>query len=301
MTKFWTLEDMPSQKGRTIVVTGTGGLGFEDAVALARAGGDVIIAGRNPAKGAEAIRRIRQDVPNASVTFEAIDLGDLGSIAAFSQRLKGERDHIDVLINNAGVMTPPTRKTTVDGFELQFGTNYLGHFALTAQLLPLLMRGEAPRVVTLSSVAVRGGNAAINFSDLQAEHDYKPMPVYSQSKLACLMFALELQRRSKSAGWGITSIAAHPGHLTHRPASQRAGTGERPRAPQIVAVVPVSAGGARRTAHPFRSHVKCGTRWRLLRAPINSARREDIPQYRKSPPRHWKRMSRTVCGRRPNN
>jgi NAD(P)-dependent dehydrogenase (short-subunit alcohol dehydrogenase family) len=211
MTKFWTLEDMPSQKGRTIVVTGTGGLGFEDAVALARAGGDVIIAGRNPAKGAEAIRRIRQDVPNASVTFEAIDLGDLGSIAAFSQRLKGERDHIDVLINNAGVMTPPTRKTTVDGFELQFGTNYLGHFALTAQLLPLLMRGEAPRVVTLSSVAVRGGNAAINFSDLQAEHDYKPMPVYSQSKLACLMFALELQRRSKSAGWGITSIAAHPG------------------------------------------------------------------------------------------
>ncbi|MDQ0996309.1 NAD(P)-dependent dehydrogenase (short-subunit alcohol dehydrogenase family) [Phyllobacterium ifriqiyense] len=211
MTKIWTLENMPSQDGRTIVVTGTGGLGFEDALALAGAGGDVIIAGRNPVKGAEAIKRIKSQVPDASVTFEPVNLGDLASIAALAHRLQDGRNHIDVLINNAGVMTPPNRKTTVDGFELQFGTNYLGHFALTANLLPMLMRGKDPRVVTLSSVAVRGANVAINFADLQAEHEYKPMPVYGQSKLACLMFAFELQRRSEEGGWGIKSIAAHPG------------------------------------------------------------------------------------------
>jgi NAD(P)-dependent dehydrogenase (short-subunit alcohol dehydrogenase family) len=211
MTKIWTLEDMSSQKGRTIVVTGTGGLGFEDAPALARAGGDVVIAGRNPAKGAEALMQIRDRVPQASVSFEQVDLGDLRSIADFATRLGESRDHIDVLINNAGVMTPPVRKTTTDGFELQFGTNYLSHFALTAALLPLLMRGTNPRVVTLSSIAARGASVTIDFNDLQAERNYRPMPVYGQSKLACLMFALELQRRSDEAGWGITSIAAHPG------------------------------------------------------------------------------------------
>jgi NAD(P)-dependent dehydrogenase (short-subunit alcohol dehydrogenase family) len=207
----WTTKNMPSQEGRTIIVTGTGGLGFEDALALARAGGDVIIAGRNPAKGAEAIARIKQAVPGAAVSFEAVDLGNLAAIAAFGRRLSASRQKIDTLINNAGVMTPPTRKTTADGFELQFGTNYLGHFALTAHLLPLLLRGHNPRVVTLSSIAVRGRGTAINFDDLQAERDYQPMPVYGQSKLACLMFAFELQRRSDAAGWGITSIAAHPG------------------------------------------------------------------------------------------
>ncbi|SCW65699.1 NAD(P)-dependent dehydrogenase, short-chain alcohol dehydrogenase family [Rhizobium mongolense subsp. loessense] len=211
MSQPWTLDDMPSQKGRTILITGTGGLGFEDALALARAGGDVIIAGRNPTKGADAIRRIKEKAPQASVALETVDLADLASIEALATRLKETRDHIDVLINNAGVMTPPARKTTKDGFELQFGTNYLGHFALTGYLLPLLMRAQDPRVVTLSSIAVRGANVAINFDDLQAERGYKPMPVYGQSKLACLMFAFELQRRSEEAGWGITSIAAHPG------------------------------------------------------------------------------------------
>jgi len=202
---------MPSQRGRTILITGTGGLGFEDALALARAGSDVIIAGRNPVKGADAVRRIKERLPQASVTLEIVDLGDLASIEALAKRLKETRDHIDVLINNAGVMTPPVRETTKDGFELQFGTNYLGHFALTRALLPLLIRAQDPRVVTLSSIAVRSASAAINFDDLQAERSYKPMPVYSQSKLACLMFAFELQRRSQEAGWGITSIAAHPG------------------------------------------------------------------------------------------
>lgn len=211
MPKSWTLDDMPSQKGRTILITGTGGLGFEDALALARAGGDVIIAGRNPVKGADAVRLIKERLPQASVALEIVDLGDLASIEALAKRLKETRDHIDVLINNAGVMTPPVRETTKDGFELQFGTNYLGHFALTRDLLPLLIRAQDPRVVTLSSIAVRSASAAINFDDLQAERSYKPMPAYSQSKLACLMFAFELQRRSQEAGWGITSIAAHPG------------------------------------------------------------------------------------------
>lgn len=211
MPRNWTTKDMPSQRGRTIVVTGTGGLGFEDALALARAGGDVIVAGRNPAKGAEAITRIKAAVPDAAVTFEAVDLGDLASIAAFGGRLRESRESLDVLINNAGVMTPPERRTTSDGFELQFGTNYLGHFALTGHLLPLLRRGASPRVVTLSSIAIHRGNPAISFDDLQAERAYTPMPVYAQSKLACLMFAFELQRRSDAAGWGIFSFGAHPG------------------------------------------------------------------------------------------
>ncbi|WP_368517966.1 oxidoreductase [Rhizobium sp.] len=211
MPNSWTSDNMPSQTGRTILITGTGGLGFEDALALARAGGDVIVAGRNPTKGAEAIRSIKEKVPHASVAFEIVDLGNLASIEALAKRLNETRDHIDVLINNAGVMTPPARQTTSDGFELQFGTNYLGHFALTGHLLPLLMRAQHPRVVTLSSIAVRSASAAIDFGDLQSERNYKPMPVYTQSKLACLMFAFELQRRSEEAGWGVTSIAAHPG------------------------------------------------------------------------------------------
>ena len=123
--------------------------------------------------------------------------------------MRGKRRSLDLLINNAAVMTPPKRMETSDGFELQFGTNYLGHFALTAELLPLLTKGSSPRVVTVSSVAARSG--AIDFTDLQATHAYKPMAVYAQSKLANLMFAFELQRRSDAAGWGITSIAAHPG------------------------------------------------------------------------------------------
>lgn len=205
----WTISDMPSQKGRTAVITGTGGLGFEDTLALARAGGEVILAGRNPQKGAEAIARILAEVPSAIVRFEQVDLANLTSIAEFGTRLRGQLDSLDLLINNAAVMTPPKRQETLDGFELQFGTNYLGHFSLTAHLLPLLLKGKNARIVTLSSVANREG--AINFDDLQAEHNYKPMQAYSQSKLACLMFAFELQRRSEASRWGVASIAAHPG------------------------------------------------------------------------------------------
>ena len=223
----WTTNNMPNQRDRAVVVTGTGGLGLEDALALARAGANVTIAGRNPAKGEMAIKQIRAAVPDARVQFEEVDLARLDSIAAFAERLRNSRARLDLLINNAAVMTPPQRQTTADGFELQFGTNYLGHFALTAHLLPLLQKGNAPRVISLSSVAARQG--VIDFDDLQAERSYKPMPVYAQSKLACLLFAFELQRRSTAAGWGITSIAAHPGisrtDLLHNAPGRRSASG----------------------------------------------------------------------------
>lgn len=205
----WTASDIPSQKGRSAVVTGTGGLGFEDALALAQAGCEVVIAGRNPQKGADAVARIRAQVPSASVRFEQLDLASLKSVNDFAARLSQQRDTLDLLINNAGVMVPPTRQETSDRFELQLGTNYLGHFALTARLMPLLRKGSAPRVVTLSSVAARQGQ--IDFNDLQSTKAYNAMRAYGQSKLACLMFAFELQRRSEAGNWGITSIAAHPG------------------------------------------------------------------------------------------
>jgi NAD(P)-dependent dehydrogenase (short-subunit alcohol dehydrogenase family) len=205
----WTTADMPAQTGRTAVITGTGGLGFEDALALARAGAHVIIAGRNAAKGAAAVGAIQQRVPNANVTFKRLDLADLDSIEDFADGLKASLPSLDLLINNAAVMTPPRRLTTTDGFELQFGTNHLGHFALVAHLLPLLIQSGRARVVTLSSVAAR--SARIDFDDLQAAQGYQPMAAYGQSKLACLMFALALQRRSDELGWGIQSIAAHPG------------------------------------------------------------------------------------------
>lgn len=223
----WLATDIPDQSGRSAVITGTGGLGYEDALALARAGAEVILAGRSAQKGAEAVARIQAKVPGAEVRFEQLDLASLASVRDFAARLSAQRDSLDLLINNAGVMVPPTRQETADGFELQFGTNHLGHFALTAALLPLLRKGRKARVIALSSVAARGG--AIDFDDLNAERSYKPMPVYSQSKLACLMFALELQRRSDAGGWGVTSIASHPGvsrtDLLHNAPGKRSGMG----------------------------------------------------------------------------
>jgi NAD(P)-dependent dehydrogenase (short-subunit alcohol dehydrogenase family) len=209
MKRNWTSADIPSLKGRSAVITGTGGIGYETALAMTRAGAEVILAGRNKNKGDESKAKIKALNPTANIRFEALDLADLQSIAAFGERLKTQRDSLDILVNNAGIMTPPTRKSTKDGFELQMGTNYLGHFALTAHMLPLLKKGNKPCVATMSSSAYRSG--AINFDDLQSEQKYNAMAAYAQSKLACLMFALELQRKSDKAGWGISSMAAHPG------------------------------------------------------------------------------------------
>ncbi|WP_242129111.1 SDR family oxidoreductase [Sphingobium sp. Sx8-8] len=205
----WTSDDIPTQQGRRAVVTGTGGLGFETALALARAGAEVIVAGRNPASGAEAVDRIIAASPTAKIKFERLDLASLASVADFAARLADQRNSLDILVNNAGIMRPPTWQATTDGFELQLGTNYLGHHALTGRLLPLLMNGEEARVVTLSSIAARQGQ--IHFDDIHAKGRYDPMPVYCQSKLACLMFAFELERLSVASGWGVASIAAHPG------------------------------------------------------------------------------------------
>jgi NAD(P)-dependent dehydrogenase (short-subunit alcohol dehydrogenase family) len=205
----WSVQDIPDQRGRRAVVTGAaGGLGFATASALAGAGADVILAGRNAQKGQAALARIRAAHPHAAVRFELLDLASLAAIAAFAARLAAEERPIDLLINNAAVMALPARRTTADGFELQFGTNHLGHFALTLRLLPLLRRGRAPRVVTVSSLAHHRG--VIRFDDLQL-HDYAPWRAYAQSKLANLMFAFELQRRSAAQGWGVQSMAAHPG------------------------------------------------------------------------------------------
>ncbi len=206
----WSTKDIPDQSGKLALITGaTGGLGYETALALARAGADVVLTGRNADKGAAALARIRAEVPNARISYESLDLSTLANVVSFAERFAAAHGHLDILVNNAGVMAPPQRELTADGLELQFATNYLSHFALTARLLPLLVAASAPRVVPLASVAARQGT--IDFADLQSEHDYRPMVAYSQTKLACLMFGFELQRRSDANGWGLASIAAHPG------------------------------------------------------------------------------------------
>lgn len=208
--KNWNTADIPQRKDGLALITGsTEGIGFEDALALAAAGWNVTLMGRNTQKGADAVARIIQAIPRAKVSFEKIDLADLSSISAFTSRMMATGQAVDLLINNAGVMTPPKRLETADGLELQFGTNHIGHFALTAQILPLLRKSSDPRVVTVSSVANRDGK--INFDDLQSESSYVPMIAYAQAKLANLMFAMELQRQSEMYGWGIRSIASHPG------------------------------------------------------------------------------------------
>lgn len=201
---------VPDLTGKLAVVTGASdGIGLGLAARLARAGAEVVLPVRNPVKGSAALDRIRADAPGATVSTRELDLSSLESVAALGRTLTAEGRPIDILVNNAAVMTPATRHTTGDGLELQFATNHLGHFALTAHLLPLLRAGGGARVATQSSIGARQGSFA--WDDLQAERGYAPMKVYNQSKLAILMFGLELQRRSAAAGWGVTSTLAHPG------------------------------------------------------------------------------------------
>lgn len=201
--------EVPDLSGRTAVVTGgSDGIGLGLAERLAAAGAEVILPVRNAAKGQAARGRITTAVPSARVGLRRLDLSSLQSVADLAGELLAEGRPIHLLVNNAGVMNPPTRLTTVDGFELQWGTNHLGHFALTARLLPLLRAGRA-RVTTQSSVAAASN--AINWDDPNFEETYSVGKAYSQSKIANLMFGLELNRRSERGGWGITSNVSHPG------------------------------------------------------------------------------------------
>lgn len=208
--KGWTEANIPSLAGRLAVVTGTGGLGYETALGLARAGAAVVLAGRSPERGRTAVARIQTEVPAAKVSFELLDLASLASVERFAGRINSRSLAIDILVNNAGVMALPRRRLTEDGFEMQIGTNYLGHFALTARLMPSLQESRSPRVIEISSGFHRVGR--ISLDDLGLERGYGPWRAYAQSKLAMLIFAFELQRRSDGGGWGLLSLAAHPGY-----------------------------------------------------------------------------------------
>jgi NAD(P)-dependent dehydrogenase (short-subunit alcohol dehydrogenase family) len=212
MSTKWSTEQIPEQHGRTAVVTGANsGLGLVCARELARHGADVVLACRNTSKGTEAVREIEAAAPGARVELARLDLGDLASVESFADGFRSGHEHVglDLLINNAGVMAPPRRETS-DGFELQLGTNLLGHFALTARLIGVMEGRADARVVTLSSNAHKMGR--INFDDLQSERRYTRWGAYGQSKLADLMFALELDRRLRASGSSVKSVAAHPGY-----------------------------------------------------------------------------------------
>jgi len=206
----WTATDIPDQHGRVAIVTGANsGLGLVTARELARAGASVVLASRNAEKARGAIDSIRNLVPDADLSIRELDLADLSSVRGFAAAYVAPGLALDLLINNAGVMAAP-RRLTRDGFESQFATNHLGHFALTGLLLPALLKAPAPRVVTVSSTMHRAGT--IDFDDLQGERKYSRWGAYSQSKLANLMFCFELQRRAAEAGSALLSMAAHPGY-----------------------------------------------------------------------------------------
>ena len=210
---------VPDLTGTRAVITGASdGIGLGIAARLAAAGADVLLPVRNAAKGAVALATIRRSVPDALVSLRELDLSSLESVAALGETLSAEGEPIHILNNDAGVMTPPRRQTTADGFELQFGTNHLGHFALVGHLLPLLRKGRA-RVT--SQVSVAANEKAINWVDLNWERSYNGMGAYSQSKIAFGLFGLELDRRSRTGGWGITSNLCHPGIAPTNPLAAR--------------------------------------------------------------------------------
>ena len=201
--------DIPDLTGRLAVVTGASdGIGFVIATRLAQAGADVVMPVRSRDKGDAAAARIRTTAPGATVTTSSLDLSSLDSVAALSTELVSNGRPIDILINNAGVMHPPQRQVTTDGFELQLGTNHLGHVALTLGLLPLLQAGKA-RVTHQTSIAAR--SASIDWNDIDSQKNYSVMRAYSASKLAVGLFARELDAQSRANGWGISSNLAHPG------------------------------------------------------------------------------------------
>ncbi|QFS89653.1 Rhamnolipids biosynthesis 3-oxoacyl-[acyl-carrier-protein] reductase [Mycobacterium sp. THAF192] len=210
MSPKWTAADVPDQTGRVAVVTGANaGLGLETAAVLAERGARVVVAVRDLGKGEKAVGEITRRTPNADVALQQLDLSSLASVRTAADELRAAYPRIDLLINNAGVMYPP-KQTTADGFELQFGTNHLGHFALTGLLLDHLLQVEGSRVVTVASIA-HNIQAGIHFDDLQWERSYNRVAAYGQSKLANLMFTYELQRRLAATQTPTVAVAAHPG------------------------------------------------------------------------------------------
>ena len=207
----WTIANIPPQTGKLAVVTGANsGIGWHTALELARAGCEVILTARSDSKGKQAVDQIKAAVPLAQVRYEILDLASLRSVRAFAARVGSERK-IDLLVNNAGVMAVPQRELTEDGFERQLGTNFLGPFALTLLLMPVLGRSPVARVTTVSSGAANMGLKRINFEDLQWAKSYSLWKAYCQSKLADLLFMLELGKRSAAAGLNLVSNGAHPG------------------------------------------------------------------------------------------
>ncbi len=213
----WTAADVPDQTGKVALVTGANsGLGLHTSIGLARKGARVLMACRDAGRAEAALRRVRADVPGGAVELLTLDLASLASIEQAATEVADRTPVLDVLVDNAGVMAPP-RSTTVDGFELQLGTNHLGHFALTGRLLPLLLAAPAPRVVVVSSGAHRAGKIA--FDDLQSERSYSRWGAYGQSKLANLLFARELDRRASATA--LLTASAHPGYAaTHLQSGQ---------------------------------------------------------------------------------
>src|SRR5580698_7743605 len=216
MSKTWKAADIPSLSGKRVLITGANsGIGFHTALKLARKGAQVTLACRDRRRGEDALARMDADSPSAHTELVIFDLASLASVREFAEKELAQRRPLDILINNAGVMAPPKRLETADGFELQFGTNVLGHFALTALLMPALEQAAAecngcrPRIVTIASIAHKRGQ--IKFDDLQSLKGYSPMGAYQQSKLANLLFTFELDRRLRVAGSRVMSVAAHPG------------------------------------------------------------------------------------------
>ncbi len=215
MNEHWKAADIPSLTGRRVIITGgNSGIGYHAALKMARKGAEVVLACRDRRRGEDAVARLDADSPGSHVKLALLDLASLASVRDFAQKELAQGRPIDILINNAGVMAPPKRLQTKDGFELQFGTNVLGHFALTALLMPALERtgatsSERPRIVTIASIAHKRGR--LNFDDLQSTKNYGPMRAYQQSKLADLLFAFELDRRLRAQNSRVISVAAHPG------------------------------------------------------------------------------------------
>ena len=206
MSGQWTLADVPSQVGKRFLITGgNSGVGYYAAVELARRGAEVVLACRDRSRADAAARKLKVDSGGGAAAVIELDLASLDSVRRVADELVGRGEAFDGLINNAGVMAPPKRLETRDGFELQFGTNVLGHYALTCRLMPIVKE----RVVTLASIAHKRGRIA--FEDLQSVKSYNPMKAYQQSKLADLMFSMELERKLRAAGSAVSSIAVHPG------------------------------------------------------------------------------------------